>query len=176
VFCAVSSTAGPPAPTESAPRDARARHRPSAKRVALIALAVLVFLAISALIARFFTPDNLEREKDLALIRAETRGDAAAIIRQIDGCAKRPACVALARRNASDPRLRRAGNVKILSLSSQTANSPTGATGTTRLAWTVIGQPPVVQCIDVRRTGNAITGVHVKLLGLSAPIPGEARC
>jgi len=146
------------------------------KRVMLIAVGVLLFLAISAGLARFLTTDNLEREKDVALIKAEARGDAAGMIRQLHGCAASPTCVATQRENAANPRLRRAGEVKVLSLTSATANSPTGATGRTRLAWTVIGKLPVVQCIDVRRTGNALTGVHVTLLSLSKPIDNEGDC
>ena len=61
--------------------------------------------------------------------------------------------------NASNPRLRRSGAVKILSLNSPTAYSLTSATGTTRLAWTVIGKLPVVQCVEVSRTGNFLTGI-----------------
>jgi hypothetical protein len=72
--------------------------------------------------------------------------------------------------------LRRPGTVKILSIKSSTAYSLTGTTGTTRVAWTVIGRLPVVQCVNVARTGNAISGIHIKLLTLSAPIPGEADC
>jgi hypothetical protein len=136
----------------------------------------VLFLAISAWLARFLTTDNLEREKDVALIRAEARGDAASMIAQLDNCRSTPSCVQTARQNAGDPRLRRAGEVKILSLTSATANSPSGATGRTRLAWTVLGQTPVVQCVEVRRTGNALTGVDVKLLSLSRPIPNEADC
>jgi hypothetical protein len=66
--------------------------------------------------------------------------------------------------------------VKILSLKSSTSYSPTGATGKTRLAWTVIGKLPVVQCIEVRRSGNFLRGESVALLSLSAPIPNEADC
>jgi len=137
---------------------------------------VVLFLAISAWLARFLTTDNLEREEDVALIRAEARGDAAAIISRLQNCRASPSCVATARQNAADPRLRRSGEVKILSLTSATANSPGGATGKTRVAWTVLGQTPVVQCVDVRRTGSALTGVDVKLLSLSRPIPNEADC
>jgi hypothetical protein len=136
----------------------------------------VLFLAVSAWLARFLTTDNLEREKDVALIAAEAKGDAAGIVSRLEGCGRNPSCVATAKQNASDPRLRRAGSVKILSLTSATANSPTGATGKTRLAWTVLGHLPVVQCIDVRRTGNALTGVDVKLLSLSRPINNEADC
>jgi hypothetical protein len=153
-----------------------ARRPRRVKRVLLVALGVLLFLVISALLARFLTPDNLEREEDLALIQAEARGDSASMIRQLDGCSKSASCVATQRENADNPRLRRSGGVKILSLTSATANAPDGGTGTTRLAWTVIGEQPVVQCIGVRRTGNAITGVKVALLSLSAPIANEADC
>jgi hypothetical protein len=146
------------------------------RRRVLIALGVIVFLVLSALLARFLTSDNLEREKDVALIEAEARGDAAGMIAKLTGCRQNPSCVALQRKNASNPRMLRAGEVKVLSLSSATANSPTGATGTTRLAWTVLGQLPVVQCIEVKRSGNALTGVHVALLSLSAPINNEADC
>jgi N-acetylglutamate synthase/N-acetylornithine aminotransferase len=146
------------------------------KRIALIVLGAVLFLAISAGLARFLTTDNLEREKDVALIKAEAKGDAASMIRQLHGCAADAACVATQRENAANPRLLRAGEVKILSLNSSTANSPAGATGRTRVAWTVIGKLPVVQCIDVRRTGNALTGVHVTLLALSKPIGNEADC
>jgi hypothetical protein len=70
----------------------------------------------------------------------------------------------------------RPGAVKVLSLKSSTAYSLTGATGKTRLAWTVIGRLPVVQCVEVRRTGNPLVGIKVALLSLSAPISNEGDC
>ena len=75
------------------------------------------------------------------------------------------------------PASARSGAVKILQLTSPTAYCAEGATGKTRLAWTVIGKLPVVQCIEVQRAGNFLTGIHVQLLSLSAPIPakGSAR-
>jgi hypothetical protein len=162
------------AATQSPARRTRSRWTP--KRVALIAAGVLLFLAVSAGLARFLTTDNLEREKDVTLIEAEARGDAPSMIRQLHGCAADPACVGTQRENAANPRLRRSGEVKILSLNAATANSPAGATGRTRVAWTVLGELPVVQCIDVRRTGNALSGVHVTLLALSKPIDNEGDC
>jgi hypothetical protein len=146
------------------------------RRRLLIALGVIVFLVISGLTARFLTSDNLEREEDVELIEAEAKGDAAGIVSRLHGCHANPACVATAKQNASNPRMHHAGGVKVLSLTSDTANSPTGATGKTRLAWTVLGRLPVVQCIEVKRTGNALTGEHVELLSLSAPINNEADC
>lgn len=142
----------------------------------LIAGGVVVFLVISGLLARFFTVENVEREKDLALIEAEARGEVNAMLDRISGCRARPSCVASVEQNARNPRLRRSGEVKILSLTSSTSSSLSGATGKTRLAWTVIGKLPVVQCIQVRRTGNFLTGTDVQLLSLSAPIPNEGDC
>jgi hypothetical protein len=76
----------------------------------------------------------------------------------------------------ANPRLRRAGGVEILQLTSATAYSLTGSSGKTRLAWTVRGALPVVQCVGVRRTGNPVSGINVTLTSLSAPIPNEADC
>jgi hypothetical protein len=76
------------------------------KRVALIVLGVLLFLVISGLLARFFSAENVERSDELALVEAETRGDAASVVANIHGCAASAQCVALAKANAK--RLRRA--------------------------------------------------------------------
>jgi hypothetical protein len=137
---------------------------------------VLLFLAASGVLARFLSVENRERDADLALIEAEARGSVPGMLARLKGCRRRPSCVATVEQNARNPRTLRAGAVKILSLKSSTAYSLTGATGKTRLAWTVIGKLPVVQCIEVRRTGNFLTGISVTLLGLSPPIPNEADC
>ncbi len=137
---------------------------------------MLLFLGISGLLARFLSVENTERDDDLALIEAQARGDANGMIALISGCRTSPACVAAARANASNPRLVRKGAVKILQLVSPTAYTLTGATGRTRLAWTVIGTLPVVQCVGVRRTGNALAGINVTIVSLSAPIPNEGDC
>jgi hypothetical protein len=135
-----------------------------------------VFLAVSALLARFLSTENNERDAGLALIQAEARGDVAGMLARIGGCRRSPSCVALVRANASNPRLRRAGAVKILSLKSTTSYALTSASGKTRLAWTVIGKLPVVQCLQVRRSGNFLKGMKITILSLSAPIPNEADC
>jgi hypothetical protein len=142
----------------------------------LIALGVVVFLAISILLARFLQVENVERDADLALIEAQARGDAAAMLNDLSGCRASKACVASVRANVANPRLRRSGSPKILQLVSPTSYSLFGATGRTRLAWTVIGKLPVVQCVTVHRTGNFLSGVKVTLTALSAPIENEADC
>lgn len=133
-----------------------------------------MFLVISGLLARFLSVENAERDRDLEVLQAQANGDAAAMLAKLSGCSASASCAATVRENAT--RLRRSGAVKILSLKSATAYSLTGATGKTRIAWTVIGLLPVVQCVEVRRTGNPISGIHVSLLSLSAPIPNEADC
>jgi hypothetical protein len=154
-----------------------AERQPTAlRRIVLISVAVVLFLAVSALLARFLQVDNVERDDELALIQAETRGDASGMLARISGCRESASCIASVRQNAGNPRLRRSGAVKILSFSSATANSPTATTGRTRLAWTVIGTLPVVQCVEVHRGGNFLQGITVTLLSLSTPIPNEADC
>jgi hypothetical protein len=153
------------------------RHRASPlKRITLIIAGVLLFLAVSGVLARFLQVENVERDDDLALIAAQARGDVGGMLKRIDGCSANASCVATVEANASNPRLLRAGSVKILQMVSPTAYSLTGSSGKTRLAWTVLGKLPVVQCIGVRRTGNFLTGGSVTLTSLSAPIPNEADC
>jgi hypothetical protein len=150
------------------------RQIPPRRRVAIVLAGVVVFLAISALLARYLLTENAERNDILAVLQAQAGGDTARELALLDDCRAKPSCVATVR--ASAVRLKRPGAVKILAIKSPTAGSLTGATGTTRVAWTVIGRLPVVQCVLVRRTGNALQGLHVALLSLSAPIGNEAEC
>jgi hypothetical protein len=147
---------------------------PRRRRVAIVLVGVVLFIAISALLARYLLVENAERNDILAVLQAQARGDTTRELALLDGCRAKPYCVATVR--ASAVRLQRAGAVKILSIKSPTAGSLTSATGTTRVAWTVIGRLPVVQCVLVRRSGNALGGLHVALLSLSAPIGNEANC
>lgn len=142
----------------------------------LLAVGIILVLGVSALLARFLSVENAERADDLALIQAEAKGNAAGMLDQLSGCRESRSCVASVQANVSNPRLRRPGAVKILQLESKTAYSLFGATGKTRLAWTVIGKLPVVQCVNVRRTGSFLDGIHVQLIGLSAPIDNEGVC
>ena len=135
-----------------------------------------MFLAVSFLLARFLSAENAERDDEVALLQAQARGDVPGMLALLSGCSARPACVAVVRANAANPRLRRAGAVKILSLKSATSYALSSTTGKTRLAWTVIGKLPVVQCVEVRRSGNFLAGMTISLLSLSAPIPNEADC
>ena len=137
---------------------------------------MILVLVVSVVLARFLSVENAERNDDLALVQAEARGDVAGMLDQLSGCRQSPSCLAAVKADASNPRVRRSGPVKILRLDSKTAYSLSGATGKTRLAWTVLGTLPVVQCVEVRRTGNFLLGIHVQLIGLSAPIDNEGIC
>src|SRR5947208_3416430 len=97
------------------------------------------------------------------------------MLADLDGCVRSPSCRAQVEANAA--RLRRAGNVKILAYDSKTAYTLGAAEGLTRVAWTVIDNGlPVVQCVDVRRGGNVLTGRTVTLRRLSAPIGRQSPC
>jgi hypothetical protein len=162
------------------PASGRLRHPPGVlatrpRRIALIALAVVLFVAISGLLAGFLSVEGVERDDLLALLRAQARGDVPGMLAQLDhSCRANRGCVGSVRANAA--RLRRPGAVKILTLTSPTAYALTGASGESRVAWTVIGRLPVVQCVMVKRTGNPLSGVSVALLAVSAPINNEADC
>lgn len=136
--------------------------------------AAVLLLVLGALLARYLSTENAERDDILAVLRAQARGDASRELALLDGCRARPSCVATVRASALG--LRRPGAVKILSIKSPTAGSLTDATGTARVAWTVIGRLPVVQCVVVHRGGDALQGLRVSLLSLSAPIGNEADC
>jgi hypothetical protein len=150
------------------------RKLPRRRRVALVTVGVTLFLAISILLGRFLSTENVERDDILAVLRAQARGDAGGELALLSDCRDRVSCAATVR--ASARRLKRPGAVKILSLKSPTASSMSDATGTTRVAWTVIGRLPVVQCVRLRRSGSIFKGITVTLLSLSAPIPNEGDC
>lgn len=144
-------------------------------RIALIALAVLLFLAISLELARWLSTENRERDDVYGLLTAQAHGDLRGMLARLDGCARRPACRAAQSQNAR--RLRRPGTVKILAYDSKTSYALGQATGATRVAWTVIGHGlPVVQCVGVHRGGTALAGRSITLTGLSAPIGNQATC
>jgi hypothetical protein len=142
--------------------------------IAAIAVALLVFLAISALLARVFSANGAEQSAITSLVQAEARGDDAAMARQIKGCDADPSC---RQRVAQDAEaLRRAGTVSILQLQTSTDFSVTSTLGTARVAWRAGQSLPIVQCVRVRRTGNAISGLRVELLEISERIQSDANC
>ncbi|MCA1689780.1 MAG: hypothetical protein LC720_04880 [Actinobacteria bacterium] len=142
------------------------------RRLILIGAGIVAFVMASILLARFLDAENAERDADLAVLRAEARGDAPAILAALRACTS--ACQGTVRANAAA--LRGPGDVSILADMSGTAYALTGATGKTRIAWKLPGRLPTVQCLTVRRSGNALTGISVSLLAISPPIPLQSDC
>jgi hypothetical protein len=151
---------------------------PSRRRLLrwLFAAGIILVLLVSVLLARFLSVENAERSDELALLQAEVRGDLAGMLTQLEGCRTNPSCLATAKADATNPHLHRSGAVKILQLESPTAYSLSSATGKTRLAWVLIGSLPVVQCVEVHRSGSFLLGIHIHLLSITPPIPGEGKC
>ena len=142
--------------------------------IAAIAAAVVVFLAISALLARVFSADGAERSAITALIEAEAHGNQSGMLDRISGCRASAACHA---RVSSDiAALKHPGTVSIIQLQPSTGFSLTGTTGTARVAWNVGGSLPIVQCVRVRRAGNVLRGLRVELLRISSRIGSEKSC
>lgn len=144
------------------------------RRIGLIVLATVVFLAISFELARWLSTESIERDKVHRLLEAEAGGDGQAMLAQLHGCGD-PACRATVLRNARI--LKRRGAVKIVDYESSTSYALGSATGDTRVAWTSLQQGlVVVQCVRVRRSGTAVAGRSVTLLRISAPIDRTGSC
>ncbi|MEA2131395.1 MAG: hypothetical protein QOJ85_4286 [Solirubrobacteraceae bacterium] len=143
------------------------------KRLIIIVVSVVAFLAISVVVARWLSADTDERGQVVELLRAQSRGDAAAMLRGLEDC-RDPACVATVRSDAR--RLRGHGELKIALYQSGTAHALRARTKPTRVVWFTPGRLTTVQCVLVRRTGNVFAGVSVSLLRLSAPIGRESGC
>jgi hypothetical protein len=143
------------------------------KRPLVIAACVIAFLGVSVIVARWLSADTDERAQVVDLLRAQSRGDAPAMLRMLSDC-RDPACVATVKTNAR--RLRGHGAVKIPLYQSQTAHALSSRTKMTRVVWFTPGRLTTVQCVLVRRSGNVLAGVSVSLLRLSAPIGRESSC
>ena len=142
------------------------------KRRLLIAAAVVFVLVVSAFVARWLNNDTTERAQVERLLRAQARGDADAML-AILRC-RDAKCEALVRTNAR--RLKGRGELKIALYQTRTGHALTSRTGQVRVVWFTPGRLTTVQCVLVRREGNAIAGMTVSLLRLSAPIGRESSC
>lgn len=146
------------------------------RRTLLIAAGLVVFLAISLVLAQVLAGATPEREPILKLLRAQAAGDAPGMLRELPECAGQAGCPA--RVEALARRLQRRGSPKILSLDSDTAYAFSSRTGPTRVAWTTLesGGAATVQCVEVRRDFGLTSGASATLLRLSGPIDPESSC
>jgi len=140
----------------------------------LIAVGVLVFLAISAVLARVLSIDGAERSALTSLVTAEARGDRAGAASQLYHCSAGAACQG--RVAVDTAALRHPGAVSIIQIQPSAGFSLTSTLGVARVAWQAGGSLPIVQCVRVRRAGTAVTGFRVELLEVSRRIPSDAAC
>jgi hypothetical protein len=145
-----------------------------ARLLLLIVLGLIVFLAVSAVLARVFSVDDAERSAITTLVQAEARGDASAMRAQIQSCSESASCRARVEQDAAA--LTRPGQVLILQLNSSAGFSLGSTLGTARVAWRAGSALPIVQCVKVRRAGNALSGLRVELLEISLRIKTGADC
>ena len=147
------------------------------RRVYIVGIlaAIVLFLVISALLARVFSANSAEQSAITALVQSEARGDVTAVVGEVTNCRTDTACRQRAATNAAS--LRHAGSVSIIQLQPSTSFSLGGTEGTARVAWNVSSYAlPIVQCIKVRRAGNPISGLKVELLEVSRRISSDAAC
>ena len=141
--------------------------------VTAVAFGLFVFLGISFLLARALTGQGAERSKVLDVLRAQARGDAAAVLDQLPACAREPACARVTRERVAQ--IERPGKVQILNFRPSVRVTMTRRAGTARVAWRAGESLPVVQCVKARREGP-LTGGGVELLAISKPIALDAGC
>ena len=142
-------------------------------RLIAIAFGVFVFIGISLLLARALTGTGAERAEVLDVVKAQARGDAAAVLAATPACRAEPACAETTRRRVA--RLARPGEVRLLTYRPSVRVSLTRQTGVGRVAWKVGESLPIVQCVRVRREGP-LTGGGIALLSVGRPLPGTAGC
>jgi hypothetical protein len=140
----------------------------------LIALGLIIFVAVSGVLARILSVPSAERSAITGLLQAQARGDAAGMVRQIYRCDESAACRQRAALDAAE--LRRPGSVKILELNASAGFSLGSTLGTARVAWRAGNALPVVQCVLVRRAGNAFSGLRVELREISRRIKSDRPC
>ncbi len=138
------------------------------------AVGILLFLVISALLARVFSANSAEQSAITSLVQSEAKGDVNAIVDQVQACRTVPSCRRRAAVNAAA--LKHAGDVSIIQIQPSTSFSLGGTEGTARVAWNAGGSLPIVQCVKVRRAGNPISGLRVQLLEVSRRIASDAAC
>lgn len=140
-----------------------------------ILVAILLFLVISAMLARVFSANGAEQSAITSLVQSEAGGDVNAILGEIQGCRTDPACRTRAAVNAAA--LKHAGTISIIQLQPSTSFSLGGTEGTARVAWNAGSYRfPIVQCVKVRRAGNPISGLRVELLEVSRRIKSDTAC
>ncbi|HEY4280599.1 MAG TPA: hypothetical protein VGM91_20435 [Conexibacter sp.] len=143
-------------------------------RILAVVAVIVVFLLVSAGLARVLSANGAERTAITDLLAAQAHGNAAALVAGIDGCAGDATCRATQDDNARA--LRSTGALQIVRLDLSTGFSLGGTTGIARVVWVTPRRLTVVQCARVKRGGNVISGIRVHVLAFSRPIGRETSC
>ena len=138
----------------------------------LVGLAL--FLLVSAILARVFSLDGAEGAAITMLVKDEAAGNEPGAVSRIRGCAAQPSC--RARVGANVAALARPGQVSIIQIQPSAGFSLSSTVGTARVAWKVGSSLPIVQCVRVRRAGDAISGFRVQLLAVTPRLKTDADC
>jgi hypothetical protein len=133
--------------------------------IASIGLAVVLFVVISVLVARAVGVGDAQTAAITDLVKAEARGDTSRVIALTENCRQNAGC--RTRAAALTATLRRPGTVSILQVSPSANVAVAGSVGTARVAWTVGGSLPRVQCVRVRNAGSVLSGFTIELLRVS---------
>ena len=141
--------------------------------VTAIVFGAFVFLGISVFLARGLSATGTERSEVVEVLRAQARGDSEGVLAHLRECRAVPACATSVR--ARTPRLKRAGEVEVLTYEPSVQLAITEQRATGRVAWRVGTSLPIVQCVRVLRRG-AMQGAEVELISISPPIGREAPC
>jgi hypothetical protein len=144
------------------------------RRYLVVAAAAVLFLLVSAGLARVLNANSAERAAVENALEAQASGSARALVATIDGCAQDAGCRASAAANAAA--LRSAGELEVARLDLSTNFSPFGSDGTARVVWTTPTRLTVVQCARIHRAGDVFSGIEVELVALSRPIDRESSC
>ena len=138
-------------------------------------MVVVVFLLVSAGLARIYSSVSAERAAITSLVQDEARGDQTAMLSALYRCRSSSACQARVAEDATD--LRRPTPISVLQLTVSSSFPLGGDTGIARIAWQPAhGLLPVTQCVRVRHAGNPITGLSVQLLSVTLRIKTNGDC
>ncbi len=96
------------------------------------------------------------------------------MLARMSGCSSDHSCRQQVVSNAAA--LKHPGTVSILQIQPSTGFSLTGTVGYARVAWNVGDSLPIVQCVRVRRAGDAVSGIRVELLSITPRMKSDATC
>lgn len=147
---------------------------PPPARYALAGLAVLAFLLASGALARVLAAAGAERAAVVSVVEAQAAGDPDHVASLVAGCRADPACRRRIERDLR--RLRSSGEATVLRIDGPSRLASGARTGTARVAWRPGNRLPIVQCVQVRRSGSLVAGFQVQVVAVSEPRPPQAGC